>query len=60
MYVRTGPLRVAAVLTDRLPPQSLTPQGVDHPLRGRREISGQPGEVNVHQVGKLAHLGKPG
>jgi hypothetical protein len=51
-----------AVLTDRLPPAVTTRRKelITRLLAGRCEMCMLTGEVHVHHVGKLAHLGKPG
>jgi hypothetical protein len=49
------------VLTDRAPLPTTGPKElISRLLTGRCEICDQPGEVQVHHVGKLADLGKPG
>jgi hypothetical protein len=54
--------RAAAVLPDRQPPPVTTrpKELIIRLLAGECEMCGHPGKVDVHQVGKLAHLGKPG
>jgi group II intron reverse transcriptase/maturase len=51
-----------AVLTDRQPPPVTTRRKelITRLLAGRCEMCALTGEVHVHHVGKLAHLGKPG
>jgi hypothetical protein len=54
--------QAAAVLTDRqpLPVTTRRKELITRLLAGRCEMCGHTGQVDVHQVGKLAHLGKPG
>jgi hypothetical protein len=51
-----------AVLTDRQPPPVTTRRKelITRLLTGRCEMCTLTGEVQVHHIGKLAHLGKPG
>jgi group II intron reverse transcriptase/maturase len=52
-----------AVLTDRTPPPGIIIRRTELIQRlqaGRCEMCQHTGEVEVHHVGKLAHLGKPG
>jgi group II intron reverse transcriptase/maturase len=52
-----------AILTDRQPLPDIAPRRKELILRllaGRCETCQHSGEVQVHHVGKLAHLGKPG
>jgi group II intron reverse transcriptase/maturase len=52
-----------AALTDRTPPPAIVIRRKELITRlqaGRCEMCEQPGTVEVHHVGKLAHLGKPG
>jgi Type II intron maturase/AI2M/AI1M-like, HNH endonuclease len=52
-----------AVLDDRLPPPGIVigrKELIQRLQAGRCEMCQQTGEVEAHQVGKLAHLGKPG
>lgn len=52
-----------AVLTDRKPPPDIVIRRKELIARlqaGRCEMCQHTGEVQVHHVGKLAHLGKPG
>jgi group II intron reverse transcriptase/maturase len=52
-----------AVLTDRKPPPDIVIRRTELIQRlqaGRCEMCQRTGEVQVHHVGKLAHLGKPG
>jgi hypothetical protein len=52
----------AAVLTDRQPPSVISRRKelISRLLAGRCEMCAHTGEVEVHQVGRLAQLGKPG
>jgi hypothetical protein len=51
-----------AVLTDRKPPPGIIrrTQLIQRLQAGRCEMCQHTGEVEVHHVGKLAHLSKPG
>ena len=52
-----------AILTDRKPPQGVIIRRTELIQRlqtGRCEMCQHTGEVEVHHVGKLAHLGRPG
>ena len=51
-----------AVLVDRKPPPGIIRRTelIERLRSGRCEMCQHAGEVDVHQVGKLAHLGKPG
>lgn len=67
LVARFGGIRLVrnkkAVLTDRTVPHQVTyprKELVSRLLARRCELCGEPGKVTVHQVRKLAHLGKAG